>query len=70
MKNYIKGNYRKSIFSSPKGYVIGLFKVKDTNDERLVDYVNKMITFTTDTNKVNIWKTKNTQKVRGRDLPD
>lgn len=46
MKNYIKGNYRKSIFSSPKGYVIGLFKVKDTNDERLVDYVNKMITFT------------------------
>lgn len=46
MKNYIKGNYRKSIFSSPKGYVIGLFKVKDTNDERLVDYINKMITFT------------------------
>ena len=24
----------------------GLFKVKDTNDERLVDYINKMITFT------------------------
>ncbi|MBS7020297.1 MAG: ATP-dependent RecD-like DNA helicase [Firmicutes bacterium] len=46
MKYYIKGNYRKSIFSSPKGYVIGIFKVRETNDERLVDYVNKTITFT------------------------
>ena len=46
MKYYIKGNYRRSIFSSEKGYVIGIFKVRETNDERLKDYVNKTITFT------------------------
>jgi len=41
MKYYIKGNYRRSIFSSEKGYVIGIFKVRETNDERLKDYVNR-----------------------------
>ena len=30
MKTYIKGNYRRSIFESENGYVIGLFKVKET----------------------------------------
>ncbi len=43
---YIKGNYRKSIFKSDKGYVIGLFKVVETNDSSLEDYVNRTITFT------------------------
>ena len=46
METYIKGNYRKSIFESEKGYVIGLFKVRETNDEKLKDYVNRTITFT------------------------
>ena len=46
METYIKGNYRKSIFKSDKGYVIGLFKVRETNDEKLKDYVNRTITFT------------------------
>lgn len=46
MESYIKGNYRKSIFKSDKGYVIGLFKVRETNDENLKDYVNRTITFT------------------------
>ena len=46
MKKYIKGSYRKSIFKSEKGYVIGLFKVRDTNDENLKEYINKTITFT------------------------
>lgn len=46
MKTYIKGNYRKSIFKSDMGYVIGLFKVRDTNDEFMKDYINKTITFT------------------------
>lgn len=46
MKYYIKGNYRKSIFRSDKGYIIGLFKVRDTNKENLKDYINKTITFT------------------------
>ena len=46
MKNYIKGNFRRSIFQSDSGYIIGLFKVKDTNTDSMKDYVNKSITFT------------------------
>ncbi len=46
MKTYIKGNFRRSIFRSEKGYVIGLFKVRETNIEALKDYINKTITFT------------------------
>ena len=46
MKLYIKGNYRKTIFSSSKGYVIGLFKVRETNDEEMNLYINKSVTFT------------------------
>ncbi len=45
-KEYIKGNYRKSIYKSDKGYVIGLFKIRDTNCEDLKDFINKTITFT------------------------
>ena len=45
MKKYIKGTYRKSIYNSAN-YYIGLFKVRETNDELLEDYVNKTITFT------------------------
>ncbi len=43
--NYIKGTFRKYIFNSGKGFIVGLFKVKETNDEQLKDYVNKTITF-------------------------
>ena len=46
MESYIKGNFRRSIFQSDKGYVIGLFKVRETNDEALEEYVNHTITFT------------------------
>lgn len=46
MKIFIKGNYRKSIYKSDKGYIIGLFKVRDTNDENIKMYINKTITFT------------------------
>ena len=46
MDSYIKGNFRRSIFKSDKGYVIGLFKVRETNDEILEEYINQTITFT------------------------
>lgn len=47
MKKYILGNIRKIIFESNTGpYKVGLFKVKDTNDEELNEYVNKVIGFT------------------------
>ncbi|MEG2322293.1 MAG: ATP-dependent RecD-like DNA helicase [Bacilli bacterium] len=45
MEEYIKGNYRKSIFKSDKGYIIGLFRVKEAS-ENLKEYLNKTITFT------------------------
>lgn len=46
MSTYIKGNYRKSIYQNSSGYNIGIFKVSDTNDEKLADYLDRTITFT------------------------
>ena len=46
MKKYIKGNYKRTIYSSQTGFVIGLFKVKETNNVELEEYINKTITFT------------------------
>lgn len=43
---YIKGQYRKSIFTSDAGYTIGIFKVKETNDRNLKIYIGRTITFT------------------------
>lgn len=40
------GNFRQIIFQSDKGYIIGLFKVKDTDIETMKEYVNKLITIT------------------------
>jgi exodeoxyribonuclease V alpha subunit len=46
MKTYIKGNFRKYIFKSNENYVIGIFKVRETNDDSLNEFVNRTITFT------------------------
>lgn len=40
------GNFRQTIFQSDNGYIIGLFKVKDTDIESMKDYINKLITIT------------------------
>ena len=42
--DYIKGSYRSSIFVSG-AFVIGLFKVEETNIEKMKIYVNRTITF-------------------------
>ena len=42
---YIKGNVRKILYENDNGYRVGLFKVKETNDEELSEYLNKTITF-------------------------
>ena len=42
---FIKGNFKQYIFRSDKGYVVGLFKIKDASDD-LKKYLNKIITFT------------------------
>lgn len=44
--DYIRGKYKKAIFTSGNGYVIGLFKVKETNQEDVKDYLDKTLTFT------------------------
>ncbi len=46
MKGYIKGQFRKSIFSTDNGYIIGIFKVIDTDLEDAEIYINRTITFT------------------------
>ena len=40
---YIKGNFKKTIFSTNEGYTVGLFRVKESDVEELID---KTITFT------------------------
>ena len=46
MEKYIKGTYKKNIFSSDSGYVVGILKVKETNDDSLKEYVDRQLTFT------------------------
>lgn len=43
--NYIKGKVRSLIYEGDNGYKVGLIRIKETNDEELIDYVNKTITF-------------------------
>ena len=42
--NYIKGSYRSSIFEKDL-FVIGLFKVEETNIDEMRTYINRTITF-------------------------
>jgi len=46
MKSYVKGVYKKAIFTSEKGYIIGLCKVVETNNDVFSDFIDKIITFT------------------------
>ena len=46
MKGYIKGQYRKSIFTGDTGYNIGIFKVMETDIDEVEIYINRTITFT------------------------
>ena len=46
MTTYIKGTYSRSIYENNTGYYIGIFRIADTNDEKLADYIGRTITFT------------------------
>ena len=46
MTSYIKGTFSKSIYESSSGYRIGIFRVIDTNDDAIMEYVGRSITFT------------------------
>ncbi len=42
----IKGKVRQSIYASNNGFFVGTFKIKETDDEMLLEYLNKTITIT------------------------
>ncbi len=46
MEGYIKGTVRNIFYKNDNGYMIGIFKIKYTEDEDLQQYLNKTITFT------------------------
>ena len=46
MDTFIKGSVKRIIFSSNDGFTVGLIKIKDTNEQDLIDYSNKLFTFT------------------------
>ena len=41
MENYIVGTYKQKIFQADSGYVIGLFKVKDSDIEQMIKDAEK-----------------------------
>ena len=43
---YIKGTFRKIIFEGNNNYVVGLFRIKETDIEELYEFVNRAITIT------------------------
>ena len=45
-ETYIKGTYKRCIYQSANGYIVGIFKVIETNDQSLEEYIDKNITFT------------------------
>ena len=45
--DYIKGKIRNIIYqNNDNGYVVALFRIKDTNEERMKEFLNKTITIT------------------------
>lgn len=46
MGTYIKGTFKRTIFSSNDGFTVGLLKIKETDDGDLLDYKGKQFTFT------------------------
>lgn len=47
MENYIKGKIKNVIYhNKDNGYLVGLFRIKETNDEALMNKINKSITIT------------------------
>lgn len=44
--SYIKGTFKKIIFEGNNNYIIGLFKLKETDEESFIEYEGKTITVT------------------------
>ena len=43
---YIKGKFRNAIYQNDNGFFVGIFRIKETDDEILSDLINKTITVT------------------------
>ena len=43
---YIKGIYRRCIYQSANGYIVGVFKISETNSNELSEYLDRSVTFT------------------------
>lgn len=53
--NYIKGKIKKTIFyNEESGYLVALFRIKETNEKNMLDKINKSITITGVFREVNI----------------
>ena len=45
--NYIKGKIRNIIYQNKEsGYVVAVFRIKETNDAKMLSFVNKTVTIT------------------------
>lgn len=44
--NFIKGKIRSTIYKNENGFFVGTFRVKETNEEFMKDFINKTITIT------------------------
>ena len=54
MKKFISGSISKIIYQSNSGpYKVGVFRVRETNDEDVSSFVNKLISFTGSFNEIN-----------------
>ena len=45
MNSYIKGSVREIFYKTNNGFMVGVFKIRETNDKELEYYLNKSITF-------------------------
>ena len=45
MDSYIRGNVREVFYKTDKGYMVGIFKIRETSDKELESFVNRTITF-------------------------
>ena len=52
MNSYIRGNVREVFYKTDKGYMVGIFKIRETNDKELESFVNRTITFNGNFNEI------------------
>jgi len=45
MNSYIRGNVREVFYKTDKGFMVGIFKIRESNDKELENYINRTITF-------------------------